>query len=150
LTNISIFGSGAIEFANASPTAIYAAGGNPVTGPWDAIFGLVYDSNTQTWDGNSINYFLGFAAGPPGTGEPYGPAGAGTYASEPSGPFFAATEYLNPALASLGYSAYFYDPASLSVPEPSSLALTLEAGGIGLLALAGLRRRRRLLGAQIA
>ncbi len=68
LPNITIFSSGAIEFPNAEPTAIYAAGGNPVTGPWDAIFGLVYDPNTQTWNGNSINYFLGFAAGPPGVG----------------------------------------------------------------------------------
>jgi hypothetical protein len=158
LTNITFFSGGAIEFPNASPTAIYAAGGNPIAGPWDAIFGLIYDPNTQIWNDPatnpptpiSINYFLGFAAGPPGTGEPYGPAGAGTYFAEPSGPFFAATEYLNPALQSLGYSAYFYDPASIAVPEPSSLTLTLEAGGIVLLALAGLRRRPRMLGAQIA
>jgi hypothetical protein len=143
LPNVSIFSSGALEFPNPLPTAIYAAGGNPVTGPWDAIFGLVYNSSTQTWDGNSINYFLGFAAGPPGTGTALAPDGAGTYVSEATGPFFSATQYLSPALQSAGYTAYFYDPASVvaSVPEPSSLALTLGASGAAL-AVTGMRRLR--------
>lgn len=139
LPNISIFSSGALEFANALPTAIYAAGGNPITGPWDAIFGLVYDPNTQTWDGNSINYFLGFAAGPPGTGTPLAPDGAGTYDSEASGPFFTATQYLSTTLQAAGYTADFYDPALTAVPEPSSLLLF----GIGFLGLMGLDLSRK-------
>ena len=153
LPNVTIFSGGGLEFPNALPTAIYADGGNPITGPWDAIFGLVFDPNTQTWNGNSINYFLGFAAGPPGTGTPFAPGGAGTYDSERSnttgyGPgFFSATEYLNPALQSLGYSAYFYDAAA--APEPSSLTLLLVGGG-AVLALGGFRRRRRLMRAKVA
>ncbi len=147
LPNITIFSSGAIEFPNAEPTAIYAAGGNPVTGPWDAIFGLVYDPNTQTWNGNSINYFLGFAAGPPGVGTSLAPDGADTYYSEASNPtglglgFFSATQYLDTSLQSLGYTAYFYDPFSV-VPEPFSLTMALEVGG-AMLALAAFRRLRK-------
>jgi len=153
LWNISIFSSGALEFPNQDPTAIYAAGGNPITGPWDAIFGLVYDT-TSTWDGNSINYYLGFAAGPPGTGTPYAPDGAATYDSEASGPFvdgitglFTATLYLATDLQSMGYTADFYDPFSQTAPEPASLTL-LGLGG-AVLAVAGWRRRRKLR-AQVA
>ena len=142
LPNISIFGSGTFEFPNAAPTAIYAAGGNPTTGPWDAIFGLVYDTNTQTWNGNSINYFLGFAAGPPGTGTPFAPDGASTYDSESSGPFFNATEYLSTSLQSAGYTATFYDPESASAPEPASL--TLIGLGAAVMASAGWWQRRKL------
>jgi hypothetical protein len=141
LPNITIFGSGTtdLQIPNALPTAIYAAGGNPVTGPWDAIFGLYYDSTNpqQTFNGNNVNYFLAFSAGPPATGTPNSPDGAGTYQSEASGPFFSATQYLNTTLQGDGYTAYFYDPAS--VPEPSSLTLSLEVVG-AVLALAGLRR----------
>jgi hypothetical protein len=149
LWNISIFASGAIEFVNANPTAIYAAGGNPITGPFDAIFGLTYDANTQTWNGNSINYFLGFSAGPPGTGTPNAPDGASTYDSEASGPFFSATQYLNPTLVADGYTADFYDPASLPAvvtPEPASLAMI----GTGGVVLAAFVRRQRKLRATIA
>jgi hypothetical protein len=141
LENVSIFGSGAYEAPNTAPTAVYAGGGNPVAGPFDAIFGLVYNANTQIWNGNSINYFLGFSAGPPGVGTPYGPAGADTYDNEATGPFFSATAYLNPGLVTLGYTAEFYDPASV-VPEPSSLIMTLIAAGV-LPAVAGLRRLRK-------
>jgi hypothetical protein len=146
LPNVTIFSGGALEFPNALPTAVYAAGGNPITGPWDAIFGLVYDPNTQNFAGNSINYFLGFSAGPPGTGTPNAPDGAGTYAEEGTNPtgygvgFFGATQYLNPSLQSLGYTAYFFDGAA--VPEPSSLTLMLVGGG-ALLSLGGLRRLRK-------
>jgi hypothetical protein len=149
LWNISIFASGALEFPNANPTAIYAAGGNPVTGPWDAIFGLTYDANTQTWNGNSINYFLGFSAGPPGTGTPNAPDGASTYDAENSITtpwgygFFSATQYLATDLTTpvsqngFGYTAYFYDP--FATPEPASLTLL----GTGFVMLAGFARFRR-------
>lgn len=138
LPDITIFAGGAIEFPDAEPTAIYGAGGDPINGPWDAIFGLIYGPSTQTWNNLAINYFLGFAAGPPGTGTPYSPSGATVYASEASGPFFSATLYLNPSLQRLGYTADFYDPASI-VPEPSSLALTVHVIG-AVSTLAGARR----------
>jgi hypothetical protein len=144
LPNLLIFSSGALEFGPA-PTAIYAAGGNEAVGPWDAIFGLVNTGATTTWDGNTISYNLGFSAGPPGTGTPNAPGPATTYLSEASGPFFNANEYINSSLVGLGYSAYFYDPASVvsSVPEPSSLVVTLGVGGAAL-AFAGSRRLRKL------
>jgi hypothetical protein len=148
LPNISIFGSGALEFPNALPTALYAPGGNPITGPWDAIFGLVYDPNTQNWNGNSINYFLGFAAGPPGTGTTSAPDGSNTWYAEDTNPtgkgvgLYDATPYLNPSLAALGYTAYFYDPNFVPTPEPSSLTITLGVGG-AMLAFGAVRRRSK-------
>jgi len=140
LWNIAIFGSGELEFPNALPTALYV--NNPITGPWQAIFGLAYDSPT-TWNGNTINYYLGFAATPPGQTTPEAPDGAGTYDQAAYNTFYNATQYLATDLQELGYTAYFYDPGpTTATPEPTTL--TLLGTGAALLGLAGVRRRRQL------
>ena len=146
LPNVSIFGSGALGIPQCAPHGSFTQrAATRGAGPFDAIFGLVYDPNTQVWNGNNINYFLGFSAGPPGVGTPYGGA-AGIYNSEanggtPFGPqFFNATQYLRTTLQADGYSAYFYDPAAL--PEPSSMTLMLVAGGAAS-ALGALQRLRK-------
>ncbi len=102
------------------PTVLIEPGGNLQTGPFSDIFGI---------PGGQIP-FLSFSSDEDPLGSPFGTSGV-TFLVEDQ-EFYDMTQYLNPNLASEGWTARFFSDRETTVPDTGSTALLLSITVAGL------------------